>query len=81
MDCFNRLWPIVPEKLKITIRTTIRGRLAGLSPAAVVAEVAREVARWRETVAPQIAAKSAPQARSAKPATSGVRVRMLFRML
>jgi hypothetical protein len=62
-DCFRRFWPLVPEELKIAIRTTIKTRQAGLSRPETAAEIKRERARWRETMAP----RAVPQA-AAEPA-------------
>lgn len=76
-ECFEQIWPIVPENVKIFIRTTIQARVAGLSPAAAVAEAERERARWRETMARLTAVQSASQTPSAAPAKSGPRLRVL----
>ncbi len=86
--CFDRLWPLVPEELKISIRTTIKASKARLSPAETEAEIERELARWRATMAPrevpQAAAEPAPQSppimRAApipRAPPSGPRVRVL----
>lgn len=65
-DCFRRLWPLVPEELKISIRAAIKAGKARLSPAETKAEIERDLARWRATMAPreapQAAAEPAPQA-------------------
>jgi hypothetical protein len=75
-ECFPRLWPVVPENLKFGIRVAAKARAAGLSTAETEAEIKRELARWRETVAPRIAAEPASQAPSIAPA-SGPRIRVL----
>ncbi len=89
--CFDRLWPLVPEELKISIRTAIKAGKARLSPAETAAEIERELARWRATMAPcevpQAAAEPAPQSppivraapnpRAPSPRASGPRVRVL----
>ena len=72
-DCFGRLWPLVPEELKISIRTTIKARQARLSKPETVAEIERELARWRETMAPRAAPQSLPIA----PAAPSPRLRVL----
>ena len=63
--CFDRLWPIVPEKMKVIIRSTVKAAEARLSPAETAAAIERELARWRATMAPrevpQAAAEPAPQ--------------------
>ena len=89
--CFGRLWPLVPEELKISIRTTIKASKARLSPAETAAGIERDLARWRATMAPrevpQAAAEPAPQSppimraapnpRASSPRASGPRVRVL----
>jgi hypothetical protein len=82
-DCFDRLWPLVPEEMKISIRTQIKASKAGLSRAETKAEIARELARWRETMAPRTAPSSPPVARAVPNAQApslrapGPRVRVL----
>ena len=82
-DCFDRLWPLVPEEFKIGIRTQIKAAKAGLSPAETKAEIAREQARWRETMAPRTApssppiAPAAPNAQAPSLRAPGPRVRVL----
>jgi hypothetical protein len=44
-DCFNRLWPLVLEEVKISIHAIIKAQHAGLSSAEVVVEAERELAR------------------------------------
>jgi hypothetical protein len=64
-ECFDRFWPLVPEEIKISIRTEIKTAKARLSPAETKAVIEREIARWRATMAPrevpQAAAEPAPQ--------------------
>jgi hypothetical protein len=55
--CFNRLWPLLPEEVKITIRATARALKNRLSKPEILAEVARDLARWREVAALQAATK------------------------
>ena len=62
-DCFDRLWPLVPEEVKIGIRALIKARQARLSTAETVAEIERELARWRETMAPRPCRKRRPNRR------------------
>lgn len=52
-DCFDRLWPPLPEEVKIYIRTTIKAAKARLSPAETEAAFERDLARWRESIAPR----------------------------
>ena len=89
--CFDRLWPIVPEKMKVGIRATVKAAEARLSPAETAAAIKRDLARWRATMAPhevpQAAAEPAPQSapiapaapnpRASSPRASGTRVRVL----
>lgn len=76
-ECFPRLWPIVPDELKIAIRAAIKAKHAGLPPAEVKAEVKRELVRWRKSMAPrteqQEMAEPAPQAQSIAPVASSHR--------
>ncbi len=89
--CFDRLWPIVPEKMKVGIRATVKAAEARLSRAETAAAIERDLARWRATTAPrevpQAAAEPAPQLppiapsapnpRASSPRASGPRVRVL----
>ncbi len=64
--CFDRLWPIVPEKMKVIIRSIAKAAEARLSPAETAAAIDRDLARWRATMEPQDVPQPAPEA--AKPA-------------
>ena len=83
--CFDRLWPIVPERIKICIRTISKAKQARLSDAETKAEAARELRRWDEMIARQSATQTAAQATvepasQAQPVTSaasGPRLRVL----
>ena len=83
--CFDRLWPIVPERIKICIRTISKARQARLSDAEAKAETVRELTRWDEMIArqnaPQTAAyatvEPASQAQPVASAASGPRLRVL----
>jgi hypothetical protein len=66
-DCFLRLWPVVPEQVKIGIRAAAKARQARLSKPEIVAEIKRELARWRETMARQTAPQATPRS-MAEPA-------------
>ena len=46
--CFERWWPIVPEELKIWLRTAMTSQAKGLSPADAVNAANAEVVRCRE---------------------------------
>ena len=76
-ECFERIWPIVPEDMKIGLRAGIEAKRAGLSQSAIVAEIEREMARWREMTAPRTASEPAKQAQPTAPAASGPRLRVL----
>jgi len=84
-DCFDRFWPLLPEEVKIYIRTTIKAAKARLSPAETEAEFEREIARWRATMAPRAVPQAAPQAMMEPapqslpiaPAAPGPRLRVL----
>ncbi len=60
-DCFDRLWPIVPERLKIGIRAAAKAAEARLSPAETMAAIKRDLARWDEMMASQAAAQAAAE--------------------
>jgi hypothetical protein len=85
-DCFDSLWPLVPQEMKICIRASIEASVAGLSRPEIKAAIARALARWRATQAPPAAENFAPEPveltaapprRIDAPAWSGPRVRML----
>ncbi len=76
-DCFNRLWPRVPEQVKIMVRTASKSAKARLSPAETKAEIKREMARWRESIAPRAAPQSLPQSSPIVPAVPNPRLRVL----
>jgi len=85
-DCFRRLWPLVPEQLKISIRAGMEASAAGHSKPEIAAAIARAQARWRATQTPPATENPAPQSvevaaapprRVAAPARSGPRIRML----
>jgi hypothetical protein len=83
-ECFLRLWPVVPEDLKIYIRAAIKAIDAGLSQAAIAAEAERELARWRKLMAPRtepqaaaVASSCEPSPHATNPPTSGPRLRVL----
>jgi len=54
-DCFDRFWPLLPEEIKISIRIEIKAAKVRLSPAETMADIERELARWRATMAPRVA--------------------------
>jgi hypothetical protein len=47
--CFARHWRLVPEEVKVSLRAGINARVAGLPRGEIDAQVARELALWRET--------------------------------
>ena len=57
-DCFDRLWPIVPERLKIGIRATAKAAVARLPPAETKAAIMRDLTRWDDMMASQAAVSS-----------------------
>ncbi|HEY0224183.1 MAG TPA: hypothetical protein VGC38_06695 [Pseudolabrys sp.] len=65
--CFDRLWPIVPERLKVGIRAASKAKQARLSTAETKAEIMRELRRWDEMIAQQNAPQTAAKA-TAEPA-------------
>ena len=68
-DCARRLWPVVPEYVKVGFRALVKAREARLSKDETRAEIVREITRWRETMARQAAPQAMPQAtlESARP--------------
>lgn len=66
-DCSRRLWPLVPEPMKIGIRALVKAREARLSDDETKAAIVRDVARWREMMARQTAPQAAARA-TAQPA-------------
>ena len=79
-DCFDRLWPHVPEEVKITIRTEIKAGVARLSEAETVAAIERQLALYRATMAPREVpqtAEPAPQSSPIAPAAPNPRLRVL----
>jgi hypothetical protein len=60
-ECFDRFWPLVPEELKISIRTMAKAQQARLSPDETAAEIERELARWRATMAPRDVPQTLPE--------------------
>jgi hypothetical protein len=59
--CFDLLWPIVPEVMKVGIRAAIKAMQAGLSLAETEAETQRELERWHAANEPR-AGQTLPQA-------------------
>jgi len=66
--CFDRLWPLVPERLRVGIRTASKAKQARLSDAKTKAEIVRELRRWDEMIARQNAPQTAAQATESAPA-------------
>lgn len=67
--CFHRLWPIVPEWLKMTIRVAAKAAAQHLSPPERAAAIKRDMARWHEMMAQQ-EARAATQASAEPPPQS-----------
>ncbi|HEX3708839.1 MAG TPA: hypothetical protein VHV56_03015 [Pseudolabrys sp.] len=66
--CFKKLWPLVPESTKFTIRSFIKASAPGLSKAQIFAQMARDrqrrdedAARAREADAQQTPREVPPQ--------------------
>lgn len=66
-DCFDRFWPIVPERIKVCIRAAGKAHQAKLPRPEVKAHIERELARWDAFVASEEARQAATQA-AAEPA-------------
>ena len=83
-ECYRRLWPLVPEWLKISLRAGMKAQAAGLSKLEVAAAIARETARWDAMQEPPATvehepepAASAPPAQDAAPERPSPRIRAL----
>jgi hypothetical protein len=75
-DCFGRLWPIVPEELKVIIRAAAKA--FALSPAETKVAIERDLARWRALNKPPAEpapppAPELPQSAPILPAPTGPR--------
>lgn len=81
MACFDRIWPVVPQDVKIFVRTLFKGKVDGLSVVEIGAEIDRQLALWRALVTPQAEAQPAshapPQVAANEPGNSGPRLRVL----
>jgi len=44
--CFDRFWPLVPERMKVSIREGMKARVAGLTKPEITAQIVRAGARW-----------------------------------
>src|SRR5665213_2030926 len=69
-DCFDRFWPLVPEQVKLCIRTGMEAGAAGCSRPEIVAAIMREQARWRDIQSPPETASLAPKAAQVAEAAS-----------
>jgi hypothetical protein len=76
-DCYEPFWRIVPEELKITIRTGMQARAEGLSGPEIQAAIERARARYRATQAPLEPETPEPPRPSAALAQPAPRVRVL----
>jgi hypothetical protein len=75
-DCFDRFWPLLPEEIKISVRTEIKAAKARLSSVETMAAIERDLARWRESMAPRAVPQAPPIAR-AVPRAPDPRLRVL----
>ena len=49
--CFDRFWPLVPERVKVEFRVTLKAAHAGGSPEEVKRKIREELARFDEIAA------------------------------